>query len=378
MSKIKILHVISDTNIGGAGKLLITFLANFGREEFEIIVVLPENSLLIPEIEKLGIRTIEAEGIADKSFDISAIKYLREIYQKEQPDIVHTHATLSARIAAKLEKIKVVHTRHSVHTSQSLLKEPGYKKKFPYKHVMGAVNNRLSDMIIATSPVAKMSMLETGTSQKKMATIYNGTNGLAPVTEEERAAFRHKYDIGKHDFVCSIVARIEKVKGHEYVLKAAQMIQRESPYVKILIAGTGSEEHAIKKMAEELGLKNVIFTGFIQDVREIFAVTDLQINASYTETTNLALLEGMSMSVPAVASDSGGNPFVINDGVNGVLFEERDYAELSKAILKLKNDPENLEQMRRRSAEIFADRFDSKVMTAKVEDVYRDLMKEVN
>ena len=373
----KILTVISDTNIGGAGKLLITFLTNVNREEFDISVVLPTNSLLVPEIQKIGIRTIEIEGISDKTFGLAAIKRLSELYKVEKPHIVHTHAALSARVAAKLNKLKVVHTRHSVHTSQRLKKEPGYKKKFPYKHLVGALNNYLSDTIIATSPVAKLSMVETGTNQKKAIMVYNGIDALEPLTDEEKRKNRRKYGLRDDDFVCAIIARLEKVKGHEYVLKAAQMLQREDSSIKILITGVGSEEDDLKKLAEELEVKNVIFTGFIEDVRTVTGMIDLNINASHTETTNLVLLEGLSLGVPAVASDSGGNPFVINDGVNGILFEGEDYVALSKAILTLRQNPKELAHLGKRAKEIFAEKFDSKVMTRRVEDIYRDLIDEI-
>ena len=374
----KILHVISDTNIGGAGRLLLTFLAKVDRKEFDITVVLPKDSLLVPEINKLDIKTIETEGISDKTFSLKAIKNLSEIYKKEQPNIVHTHAVMSGRIAAKLAKIKVVHTRHSVHTRQKLLEEPGYKKRFPYKHLVGAVNNHLSDTIIASSPVAKLSMVETGTSQKKTVMIYNGTDGLEPASNEKKAALRYKFGIGKDDFVCTILARLEYVKGHRHVLKAAELLQREDGSIKFLIVGMGSEEEALKQQVEKLELKNVIFTGFIKEVNEVLSITDVQINASHTETTCLALLEGLSLGVPAIASDMGGNPFVINDGVNGILFDDGDYAAMAKAILSLRKDADGLAKLSQRAKEIFADRFDSKMMTTKVEKIYRDLLEVID
>ena len=374
----KVLHVISDTNIGGAGKLLLTFLANVNRGEFDVTVVLPQGSLLVQDFKKLDVKTIETTGISDKTFAVPAIKNLSEIIKTEQPHIVHTHAALSGRIAAKMAKLKVVHTRHSVHTNQSFAKEPGYKKRFPYKHLVGAVNNYLSDVIIATSPVAKLSMMETGTSRKKTVMVYNGIDGLEPATDEKKAALRHKYGLADDDFVCALIARFEKVKGHRHVLKAAEMVQREDKSIKFLLAGIGAEEGSIKEQAAGQGLQNCIFTGFVEDVGDILNVTHLQINASLTETTNLALLEGLSLGVPAVASDRGGNPFVINDGVNGILFEEGDYAAIAKAIISLKNNPEELARLSAKAKEIFEERFDSRVMTSKVEKIYRDLLEEVS
>ena len=77
MKKIKVIEVSSDTNIGGAGKCLLTLLENFDYNTFDVKVVLPKNSLLKPHIDKMNIPVIEVDGIADKSLDFAAVKKLR-------------------------------------------------------------------------------------------------------------------------------------------------------------------------------------------------------------------------------------------------------------------------------------------------------------
>ena len=88
MKKIKVIEVSSDTNIGGAGKCLLTLLENFDYNTFDVKVVLPKNSLLKPHIDKMNIPVIEVDGIADKSLDFAAVKKLRMIFKREKPDIV--------------------------------------------------------------------------------------------------------------------------------------------------------------------------------------------------------------------------------------------------------------------------------------------------
>lgn len=366
----KVLNIISDTNIGGAGKALINFLKNYNRLDFQVVVVLPKDSLLAPQIEELGIRVVELDHISDKSFDFAAIRRMLQLFKQEQPDIVHTHACLSARIAARLyRKCKIVHTRHSI------FDEPLYKKNFPYKQIFGMINNFFSDTIIAVSPAVKIRMMETGTRQHKITVVYNGVDPLEPLTDAEFLAGREKYGLSDKDFVCGIVARLEPVKGHDFILKAAQMLILEDVDVKFLIVGTGSLEEELRNTAEKNGAKNCIFTGFVEDVREVMGILDLQLNASYgTEATSLALLEGMSLGLPAVASDFGGNPYVVNDGINGLLFENRDYAELYKAIRVLKFNDKQYQQYSKRALEIFDERFTSLAMTAGIEAVYRGLL----
>ena len=88
MKKIKVIEVSSDTNIGGAGKCLLTLLENFDYNTFDVKVVLPKNSLLKPHIDKMNIPVIEVDGIADKSLDFAAVKKLRMIFKRERPYIV--------------------------------------------------------------------------------------------------------------------------------------------------------------------------------------------------------------------------------------------------------------------------------------------------
>ena len=370
----KILHIISDTNIGGAGKLLLVYLANYNREKFDVSVVVPTGSLLLAKIQALGVRTIECDQIADKSLAFKAIKKLVALYKEEAPDIIHSHASLSARIAAKLAKIKVVHTRHSVYTRQSDETQKSYKKKFPYKNIAGAVNNYLSDKIIATSPAAKISLMETGTKQRKTVMIYNAINAIPRLTENQKMTARFKFGIDATDFVCVMLARFEKVKGHLHVLKAAQMMQKEDAQVKFIFVGTGSEEAEMKRLAQQLELENVIFTGFLEDVGEVLNISHVQINASSSETTCLAILEGLSLGIPAVATDVGGNPFVVNDGVNGILFDYKDYVALYKAILEIKSNEAVYAQFSKRAREIFEEKFTSEIMTTKMQEVYFEML----
>ncbi|MBQ3123802.1 MAG: glycosyltransferase family 4 protein [Clostridia bacterium] len=364
--KKKIIEVSTDTNIGGAGKCLITLLKNFDYEKFEVKVILPPNSLLKPEIEALGTEVIEVSGIADKSLDFKAIKELKRIFKTEKPDLVHTHASMSARIAARQAGAKVVYTRHSVFPQSKKL------TTFPGKQINGMINNYYSDSIIAVAEAAKDNLTDTGVSEKKIRVILNGVDGLKPVSEDEKSLIRRRFGVNDGEKVVSIVARLEDIKGHDYFIEAAKMLTDEGVHAKFFIAGTGSYENHLKEKVKELGLDStVIFTGFITDVDKLMSITDIQANASYgTEATSLALLEGMSIGVPAVVSDFGGNPGVIKDGENGFVVAKQNSAALKKGLETLLNDKELYEKMSVRSKEIFNTTFTSQIMTKNTEDLY--------
>lgn len=372
MKKRKIIEVSSDTNIGGAGKCLIALLENFDYDKYEVKVVLPPDSLLKPLITELGIEVIEVTGIAEKSLDLRSIRRLRKVFKREKPELVHTHASMSARIAARRAHAKVVYTRHSV------FPQPKKLTSFPGKQINGYINNRYSDGIIAVAEAAKENLIETGVDESKIRVILNGVKALSPAYAEARRENRLRFGItDDDDKVVSIVARLEDIKGHDFFIEAADMLLRNGVKAKFLIAGTGSYEAHLKKKVHELGLeKDVLFTGFISDVDKLMSITDVQVNASYgTEATSLALLEGMSLGIPAVVSDFGGNPGVIKNNENGFVVPKLNSAAIAVAVRKLLEDDELYCDMSLKCLEIFKSTFTAAAMTRSTEALYDELLE---
>jgi glycosyltransferase involved in cell wall biosynthesis len=165
---------------------------------------------------------------------------------------------------------------------------------------------------------------------------------------------------------------LEDVKGHDYILQAAEML-RDVPEIKIIIAGGGKLEAALRQKADKL--PNCVFTGFVKEIYKIENIMDLQLNASYgTEATSLSLLEGMSLGIPAVVSDFGGNPYVIQHGKNGLVVPKKEAKPLADAILKLYKDKALYDKLSADAAKIFDEKFTSKAMTANIEAVYNELL----
>ncbi len=365
--RIKVIHILSDTNIGGAGTLLVNYLKNFDREKFDIKIILPKNSLLKPRIENLSYEVIELEGNQDKSLDFKAIGKLKKIFKDEKPDIVHTHSSMSGKIAAFLAGVKTrMYTRHCAYDPKKFM------TVFPCKHINGFINNTLSTHIVAVAEAAKENLTDTGISDKKITVIINGVDSLAEKTKEEQLHLRKNYGISEDDFVFGIVARLENVKGHDYFIEAAEKISKKYENVKFIIAGTGSEEDRLKKKAKDFGLTDrVIFTGFVTDVSSIYSIMDMNVNCSYgTETSSLALSEAMSIGKPAIASIYGGNPYMVTDGENGLLCEKQNSNALAEKMDFILNNKAVYEKMCRKAREHYEQKFTAEKMTRKLEEIY--------
>ncbi len=366
---IKVLQVCSDTNIGGAGKCILTYLKHCNRDRFNVGVVLPSNSLLKPLVENLGFHVFEINSMADKSLDYSSIKKLLKVFKEFNPDVVHTHASMAARIAAKLYGAKIVYTRHSVFPpSPKLTNGIG-------KMLCGLANNSTADRIIAVAEAAKKNITDVGVNEKKIDVILNGVEPLKKYTDEQINETKVKYGIPDGFKCAAIVARLNEVKGHKYFVDAALKLKENGVKAIFLIAGTGDMAGAIRQQIQEKGLEDtVVMLGFLDDVEPLMNIIDVQVNCSYgTEATSLSLLEGMSLGKPAVVSDFGGNPGVIQHGINGYIFPTHDSQTLAKQLEKLFCDEEQYAKMCKNSLEIFNNKFTAQKYAENIEKIYLSL-----
>lgn len=367
---IKVLNIISDSNIGGAGKCVINFCKSYDKSKFQISVVVPKNSELINELKKTSVKIIEVDGLKDKSLDFKAFFKLRKIIKEEKPHIVHTHASSIARLAAKtVNGVKVVYTRHSVFPVSDKIKS-GIGRFF-YKYS----NEFTTDKIIAVAEAAKENLTDGGIREDIIEVVLNGVDKLPTTSPNEKEALKKKCNISKDEKVIGILARLEKVKGHEYFIDSAKIILDKNIKAKFLILGTGSEEENLKKKVKELGLEDkIIFTGFIKNVKDFVNIFDVQVNCSYgTEATSLALLEGMSIGVPAVVTNYGGNPGVIIDNENGFLVPIKSPKDTANAIIQLLQDNKLYNKISNKAVEIYNDKFTVEKYTKNIERVYEEM-----
>ncbi|MCD7775899.1 MAG: glycosyltransferase family 4 protein, partial [Firmicutes bacterium] len=245
-------------------------------------------------------------------------------------------------------------------------------------NINGALNGYYADRAIAVAEAARQNLIDTGVSPDKITVILNGVDGYRKYGGDEKISAKEEFGVPDNNRVVSIVGRIEEIKGHEYFIKAADTVLRDTENVTFLIVGTGSLEEKYKGLVRSLGRDgDIIFTGYTDKTEAIMNITDIIVNASFgTEATSLSLLEAMSVGVPAVVSDFGGNTGVIDEGKNGFVVPQRDEAALALALKRLLADEELYGQMSVGALRIFGEKFTSIRMTAETEALYLDVIKE--
>lgn len=371
--RIKVAEILSDTNIGGAGVLLINRLKYSDRECFDTTVILPRSSELKDRFLNMGISVEDVNRCRNRSFEIKAIWEYVKIFKRIDPDIINAHGCLSARIAALITRVPIrIYTRHCVFPLHRI-----YNYRL-VRRVFGLLTSILSHRIIAVAHAAKDQLLKMGASDDMISVIINGASPLERSKEKECIALKNRLGISvdSETKVITICARLEKCKDHACFLDAAAKLIKRGDYF-FLILGAGSLENELKDRAKVLGIsKRVIFTGFVEDVSPYLSITDVNVNCSIgTETSSLALSEGMSLGIPSVVSDYGGNTYMVRDGYNGYVYKAGDSSELCEAIIRLTENKERYRILAQNSAERFKAELNASCMTKKTQALYNELYK---
>ena len=364
---INALHIISDSNIGGAGHHLLDLPGGGGM--FNMEVALPKGSALVDQLTERGIVCAEIPHLAERSFSIRSVFALIKLIREKKPLIVHTHAAFSGRVAGRICGKKVVYTRHTFIENMGGREA---KRKLP-RSAARWLNNYFCDAAIAVSPAARGNLLQSGIDEKKIRIIFNGSRPVKAYSDNQRAALRKRYGIAEDAFVLALIGRLADIKGHDYVLDAVKGLNG----LTVIFAGEGPERARLEKRIAEEHFPHVKLLGFIEQIDEILNIMDAQVNASFgAEATSLALLQGMSLGKPAVVTDSGGNPHVIEDGLNGLVVPQKDSAALREAVLRLMNDKTLNARLREGALRRYHEKFTADEMAMKTQALYKELVND--
>jgi glycosyltransferase involved in cell wall biosynthesis len=142
-----------------------------------------------------------------------------------------------------------------------------------------------------------------------------------------------------------MVAQFIARKGHRHLLRAIPDILRSVPRVKFIFFGKGPPDK-LRKLCQTLGIEeNVHFAGFREDLERVLPCLDLLVHPAEMEGLGVSLLQAAASGVPIVATEVGGIPEVVKDGINGCLIPPRDPKAISQAVVKLLSDPEGARRM---------------------------------
>ena len=333
--RLRILHVITDLQIGGAEHVLLQTVRAQKAAGHEVAVCsLRPDGPMAPAIREVCPLFDVGMGHAVTPL---ALWRLTRLIRRGRYDVVHGslfQANLLTRPAARLAGIPVNIT--SMHTLYS---------RFHWYHLLAdRLTARWADGITGVSDaVCRFAVDEEKLPAAKVRTLRNGLDlsRFQAITDyqDRRDQMRAALGYAPADVVISVTARLHAKKGHTFLFQAVQRLRPRYPHLRVLLVGDGPQRAALEAECQQRGLSDLVtFLGMRQDVADLLAASDISVLPSLLEGLGLVVLEAMAMRCPVVATRGGGTVELMEDGVHGLLVPPADVVALSDALERLLTD----------------------------------------
>ena len=364
----KVLHLISGGDRGGAMTHVLSLVGELNTAGDVRLLCLGDGPLA-RRAGELGL----PHSVLPGAF-FPGLAGVRAAVRESGTELLHCHGSRANVTGALLKRelgIPVISTIHSDHTLD-YLGRPLAKMSY------GALNKRAlrrMDALVCVSNAMTALYRQRGFSV--VYPIHNGVDFAAPrreIPREERGRILG-LPVSGEDVIVGAAARLEPVKDLSTLLRGFALAAADRP-VKMVIAGTGSEEKRLRALSEELGLaERVFFPGWMEDMESFYAALDIAVLTSRSETFPYALTMAARYSLPMIATAVGGVPELVEDGANGFLISPGDAPALGRGLVKLLSDA----PLRRRMGAALREKgerdFSLDAMGDRQREIYQDILR---
>ena len=348
--KIKIMFIIDMiAGLHGTEKYLLNFVKLIDKQSFSpVIVSLHHTYAVAEEFYDIGIPIIKLPIKKTYSpFSIRKYKKLYDIIKEYKIDVLETIHRTSDFIGPIIGRLAGVNVIISNRRDMGFMRTQ--KDEIVYRIIDCFVDRIKCNTKAAANHFSQLERVPIA----KFDVSYNGVAiGGYDISEDAKKKIKEEYGIKENEIVVGVLGGVKKVKGHIEFLEMAEILLQTHDNVKFLVVGGGYKTEGdeyfdyIKKLSIEKKLKeNIIFAGFIKDIVRILPIFDIAILPSYTEGCSNVLLEYMAAGKPVVATDVGGNPELVVDGVTGFIVPSQDAHILAEKVGILLSSCESRHEM---------------------------------
>jgi len=362
-TRFKVLHLLTSLAPGGAETNLLALLRHFDHERFEHAIGFGGGGALEAEFARTGVPLLR---LWPRPLSASLLLALPKMVQRIEayaPDLIHAHLDLPSLLglAAKyrLGCRLVLHFHGFGIIPQKEL--PGRGMKYWFWGLLYRTF-RHCDRAIAICSYQIPFLHKLGMPAEKVVLIPNGITleDTPKTTSQKRDGYQ---------FVN--VARFFPQKDHDLLVRAFHRVSRELPQARLALVGDGPLRPAVEQQADTLGLRDqTTFMGVRRDVPEILAASHCFVLSSRWELHPVTILEAMRAGLPVIATEVGGVPDTVVDGVSGFLVQPGDEAGLARAMLTLATHPERGKAMGENGLRLAQERFSNALVAKRIEAEY--------
>jgi glycosyltransferase involved in cell wall biosynthesis len=361
--RVRVVEILATGTNGGAQEHLFGLMTRLDREHYAASVVSLSGGSAVRKLQRHGFDVT----VIDEPDDAAAVRALTAHLALVRPDVIHTHmyradvvGALAAR-ALRESGRRVPYLISTVHSSRV--------RSQADRDLLRQLTPDM-DQLIAVSRSIERKIADEHRTGAPVRLIYNGVD-LQRYDHQGPVTLSEEYGLEPGSRVVGVVARLEPEKGHQTLIEAWPHVLREVPDAYLLIVGEGSRREFLEEWAAAHKVAHrVLFTGRRDDIPAVTAALDVAVLPSWREAQGLSILEAMALSRPVVASDVGGIPEMIEDGVTGLLVEHDNPVALAAAIVRLLKDRSYAAAIARAGHDLVHERFCIELMVKAIEQIY--------
>ena len=368
----KIIHMISGGDVGGAKTHVLSLLSGLNKTETVHLLCFTEGDFAA-EARQLGIPTTVIE---DGNL-LRTSKRILAMIRHDGCQVVHCHGARANMMGMLLREkigIPIISTIHSDYRLDYMGRPLA---ALTYGNINKIALRRFDGWIGVSRGMTKL-LISRGFNPQNLYTLYNGVDFSKKPSVIPREEYLRSIGLSveKDSVIFGIAARINPVKDMTTLIHAFARAVRQCPNIRLVIAGEGEQEAEIRALAAELcPEKTVTFAGWIRDVDSFYNALDVNLLTSLSETFPYALTEGARMCCATISSAVGGVPDLIDSGVNGLLFTPRDVQTLADHMIRLAQDAALREKMGQALYEKTRREFSLEAMVEKQKQIYATLLR---
>jgi len=355
----RIAVVCFSASLGGLELTSLHLAQGLQKKGVPATLVLPGESPLEERARSAGVETAAMEP-GWKYFDIRTAVRLLRLVRRERIDILLFMRSEDIHIGSI---IKVFHPSVSLVFYQQM--QSGHDKR-DMLHTW--IYSKLSLWISLTQRMKDNVCRFTRLEADKVTVLPLGTDlqRFDPARFDRTEARRH-FGLPEEKRIVGVLGRLDPGKGQDVLLRTLPVVAAAHPDVLYVIAGdetAGEPGHKkrLEDLCRTLGVgPRVRFMPFTNDVPLLMAALDVFTLPSFSETFGLVVVEAMAMEKPVIATNAGGVPEIITDGITGLLVEARDEKSLAEAILRVLGDEALARSLARAGRDEALRRFDFEV-----------------
>lgn len=361
----KILHINTEKTWRGGEQQTFNLLMGLKQRNISSHLLCQPDSPMCEKTKEIGIKTfpISMHGEADP---LGCLR-IRKVINKFKYDILHSHTSHAHTLAFFSSIGTNVNRLVSRRVDFSIFRHSFLK-------LSGIKYHYMSDFYIAISHKIKDIMVNDGISPSRIFVVPSGINPnrFADVDKDYLVA---EFNIKNNEQIVINVAHLAGHKGQQYLVRAIPLVLAKIPTARFFIVGGGELMNELKTLAASLGLtKELVFTGFREDVGAFYQIADLFVMSSIQEGLGTAVLDALALGKPVVATKAGGIPEIIENGVTGTLVPPADPQALAEGIIAYLANPEWTRQIGLQGQQKVRKNFSVDIMVEKNIDVYRQLL----